>query len=215
MTGIPSLSRLCALPVDDLLAAFASGEPTPGGGSASALAGALGSALVTMVARLSLARDSYSEHQQEMTRVRARAAALQHDLAELADTDSRAYGEVTAALRLPKDTPQERATRSAAVQAALRGATEVPLEVATACMEVLQLASLVANHGNRNAVSDAAVGALLAHAGLRGAALNVRINLQSIRDDPFRESATSRLDPLLATGGSALATVLTAAGTGE
>jgi formiminotetrahydrofolate cyclodeaminase len=140
---------------------------------------------------------------------------LQHDLAELADTDSRAYGEVTAALRLPKDTPQERATRSAAVQAALRGATEVPLEVATACMEVLQLASLVANHGNRNAVSDAAVGALLAHAGLRGAALNVRINLQSIRDDPFRESATSRLDPLLATGGSALATVLTAAGTGE
>jgi formiminotetrahydrofolate cyclodeaminase len=208
-------SRLCSLPADDLLAAFASGEPTPGGGSASALAGALGSTLVAMVTNLTLGRDSYGELQQEMTVARARAAALQHELSGLIDADAQAYQGVIAALHMPKGMAEATAARSAAIQAALRNAVEVPLEVAAACVEVLHLASLVAARGNRNATSDAAVGALLAHAGLRGAALNVRVNLGSIRDQAFRESATLRLNQLLGAGEAALAAALAAVDVGE
>jgi methenyltetrahydrofolate cyclohydrolase len=203
--------QLISLTLTEFADALGSAETAPGGGSASALAGALGGALAVMVARLTLGRAKYAVHQDEMAAVEVKADLLKTKLLALVDADTAAYNQVTEAYRLPKDTDAQKIARAAAVQAAFKVATEVPLATAEACAEVLDLAGQVAAHGNRNAASDAAVAALLAHAGLRGAARNVRINLGSLKDDAFRTHAEGRVATLLETGESALARALTAA----
>jgi formiminotetrahydrofolate cyclodeaminase len=207
----PVENRLCNLTVGEFLSALASGTPTPGGGSATALAGALGGALVTMVVRLTIGRERYADVQAEIIGLQNQAEALQHNLVELMDADARAYGELMAAYRLPGCTDDEKAHRSAAIQAALRDATEVPLAVAAACADILELAAQVAAHGNANAAADAAVGALLAQAGLHGAVHNVRSNLRCIANEAFRNAAHLRATQLLTIGNAGLAATLTAA----
>jgi formiminotetrahydrofolate cyclodeaminase len=214
MTSSPS-SRLCDLTVDKFLTALADATPAPGGGSAAALAGALGGALVAMVARLTLDRECYASVQEEMARVRDHAEALRLCLTALVDADAAAYDRVTAAYRLPKDTETARFQRAEAIQQALKGAAEVPLEVAAACADVLGLASQAVALGNRNAAGDAAVAALLAHAGLQGAARNVRINLAGIQDDAFCLAAGLRAAQLETIGEQALAETLAAMDAGD
>ncbi|HVS85169.1 MAG TPA: cyclodeaminase/cyclohydrolase family protein [Gaiellaceae bacterium] len=156
---------------------LSSGAATPGGGCAAALSGALAAGLVAMVARNTGSLDE----------VATEADRLRGELEELIDADAASFERVLAAFRLPKETPEQKAERSRAIQAGYKGAVEPPLAVCERALRVLELAALVAERGNPNAVSDAGVAVLLAGSALEGAALNVEINLASIRDEPYRE----------------------------
>jgi formiminotetrahydrofolate cyclodeaminase len=180
--------------LDDL----ASGEPTPGGGSAAALAGALGAALAAMVANLTVGRKRYVNVDTQMQAVLDQAEALCSRLTALVADDAQAYDQVRAAYRLPKETAEDLAARNAAIQAAMQGASLTPLETMRACIAVLRLVEQAATLGNVNAATDGAVGALLAHAGLRGAALNVRVNLGGIDDRDFAAASEQEVGSLLA-----------------
>jgi glutamate formiminotransferase/formiminotetrahydrofolate cyclodeaminase len=166
--------------VADFVASVAAATPAPGGGAVVAHAGALAAALAQMVAALTVGRKKYAAVESEMQALVPRAASLGSRLAELAVADARAYGAVTEAYRLPKEPAEAAATRQQAIERALLGAAEVPLETARACAEVAELAGIVAQRGNTNAVSDAGVAALLAEAACRGAAYNVRINVAAL-----------------------------------
>ena len=166
----------------DIVDAVAAPTPTPGGGSAAAHAGALGAALVQMVAGLTVGRKKFAPVEDAMRDAATRAAALVQRLQQLVELDAQSYAAVSAAYKLPKDTDGDRAQRDAAITAALVGASEVPLETARACAAVAALAVVVAEQGNPSAVSDAGVAALLADAACRGAAYNVRINVAALSD---------------------------------
>jgi len=183
-------------PFDELLEAFCSSDPTPGGGSASALAGAVGASLLAMVAGLPKTRHAAEEDRPPLDEARAALVALRDTLAELVDADTDAYDRVVAAFRLPKATDEEKAARSAAVQAAFRGATETPLAVMRACEQTIRHGGVVAARGNPSASSDVQVGLELAAAGLRGARLNVEINLGSLKDATFVTAVTTEVGEL-------------------
>lgn len=167
--------------LDDL----ASGEPTPGGGSAAALAGALGAALAAMVARLTVGRKRYADVEPSMQAVLDEADGLRIRLTQLVTEDAQAYEAVRAAYKLPKESELDQHERGIAIQNALQAASATPLETMRACIATMQLAERAASLGNVNAATDGAVGVLLAYAGLQGAALNVRVNLGSIEDQDF------------------------------
>jgi glutamate formiminotransferase/formiminotetrahydrofolate cyclodeaminase len=170
-------TSLTDLSITDLLGRLSTRDPVPGGGSAAALAGALGAALVSMVVELSAGRPDAVEHEDRLREIGARAAAEREGLARLAQEDAAAYRSVIEARRLPRATDEQQASRLAALNRAMVAAAEVPLRTAQSAARVLELAAKVAPIGNRNAVSDAGVAALLAAAAVRGAGLNVRINL--------------------------------------
>jgi glutamate formiminotransferase/formiminotetrahydrofolate cyclodeaminase len=190
----PSLAELT---VRDLTQRLASRAPVPGGGSASALAGALGAALVEMVCELTVGKPEYEDIDPVARQIGAAAGELRVSMLAAAEDDAAAYLHVVAARRLPRDSEEERAARKAAIGEASVAATEVPLRVARLAAEVLDLAASIASIGNRNAVSDAGAAALLAAAAARGAALNVRINLPSLPEaHPLRADAAAQLAAL-------------------
>jgi glutamate formiminotransferase/formiminotetrahydrofolate cyclodeaminase len=168
--------------LDGFVGAVASSTPTPGGGSVAAHVGALGAALAQMVAGLTVGRKKYAAVDAEMRELALRAASLRATLAGLVERDARSYTAVSDAYKMPKEPHDAAAKRTAAITQALVGASEVPLETARACAEVTELAAVVANKGNANAVSDAGVAALLAEAACKGAAYNVRINVAAMDD---------------------------------
>lgn len=177
--------RLSELRFSDLLGAFRSSEPTPGGGSASALSGAIGASLLAMVAGLPKPRVRTPADEQRLADARSRCVAAGDRLAALMDRDSEAYDGVVAAFRLPKTSENEKAARTARIQEALRSATEAPLEVMRVCLDAIHLAETVAGLGNASAASDVEVGLELLGAGLRGAGVNVAINLTSLKDQAY------------------------------
>ena len=183
--------------LEEFLAAVAAPTPTPGGGSVSALAGALSVALSRMVAGLARGKAGYETVESELTQLEVRAKKTQARLEALIDEDATAYEAVMAAMRLPKSTEEEKAARVDAMQRAYRKATEVPLETMERCIEALELAEAAVKKGNRGAVTDAAVAVLLAESAIRGASLNCSINLASIRDDTFRTETEVRVERLL------------------
>jgi methenyltetrahydrofolate cyclohydrolase len=183
----------------DLLRLFRSPNPTPGGGSASALSGAVGASLLAMVAGLPKPRTTTADEITRLTEAGARCASISDRLAHLMDRDSEAYERVVAAFRLPKGSEDEKSARGARIQDALRVATEVPLEVMRTCAEAIQLAPAVARLGNPNASSDVRVGLELLAAGLRGARLNVQINLESITDADYVAKTRDTADRLVTT----------------
>ena len=185
-------------PVTTFLDELASSAPAPGGGSAAALAGAMGAALVSMVANLTIGKKQYAAVQADMQRIVAQSEKLRRECQDLLDQDVIAYSALMATYKMPRDTEEQKAVREAAMQQALRKAAEVPMEMAVVCVEILNLCPETAQKGNVHAVSDAGVGALLAEAGLRSAALNVWINLGSIKDQDFVQRERARLDGLLA-----------------
>ena len=170
---------LLALSAEGLLDRFASQEPTPGGGSAAALAGALAAALVEMVAGLPKSRTGAPEEREKLDAAKASAARAGARLRQLVDLDTDAYNAVTAAYRLPKATDDEKAERKAAIGAAMRQATEVPLETCERAAEVLRAAAQALAHGNANASSDARTAMALCRAALDAGAENVRANVGS------------------------------------
>ena len=168
--------------VSSFVASVASSNPTPGGGSVVAHVGALAAALGQMVAGLTVGRKKYAGVESEMREIGIRAAALGARLTQLVEADARAYGAVSDAYKMPKEPATAAAARQKAIERALIGAAEVPLETARLCGEVTEVAAVVAARGNTNAVSDAGVAALLADAACRGAAYNVRINVAALPD---------------------------------
>ena len=201
-------TQLSDLSLDAFLDRLGSSDPVPGGGSASALAAAMGAALVAMVAELTIGRLAYAEHDPTVRKLRFDALERRAELLELAQQDADAYDLVVRARHMPKESGPEREARSEALGKAMVAAARTPLRAAVVAGEVLDLAERIAPIGNRNAVSDAGVAALLAGAGLRGAVLNVRINLPYLpADEPLRDSAPAELERLeaLATKGEAAA----------
>ncbi|NPA91804.1 MAG: cyclodeaminase/cyclohydrolase family protein [Chloroflexi bacterium] len=188
---------LIDLTLRDYLDQLASAAPTPGGGAAAALTGAQGAALVSMVCNLTIGKKKYADVEEEMKQVLAQSETLRAKLTELIDKDAAAFDKVSEAYGMPKSTDEEKAARRAAIQEALKGAEAVPMETMEACLEVIRLAIVAAQKGNKNVVSDAAVGGILAHAGLLSAADNVKINLNLIKDETFVEREQAKLDALL------------------
>ncbi len=184
---------LSSLPVSDLLDAFSSPDPTPGGGSAAALMGALGASLLAMVAGLPKTKTGAPEERSALDDARADLLRVRKTLVDLVDRDAAAYDLVVAAFKRPKSTDEEKAARSAAIQDAMRVATEVPVETFRACAEAVEAARVVAEHGNPSAKSDVAVGVHALQAALMGAAFNVEINIGSLKDAALVDRLTAAL----------------------
>jgi formiminotetrahydrofolate cyclodeaminase len=183
--------------VSELLAALSSADPTPGGGTAAAIAGAMGTSLLLMVTGLAKSRTNTDEERAMLTGARSALGPIAIQLTTLADADTIAFDGVMAAYRLPKGTDDEKAARTAQIQAALRGATVVPLETLRACAGAMTHGGTVAEHGNRSASSDVGVAIGLLKAAAEGAAANVRINLTSLKDESFRGATETETAQLL------------------
>ena len=175
---------------------LASEQPTPGGGGAAAIMGAVGAALVSMVANLTIGKKNYEAFDAELKATNAEAEKVRAELTAAIDEDVVAFNAVMGAYGLPRGTDEEKAARAAAIQAALKQATDAPLRAVKACHEVIKLSAVVADKGNINVISDAGVAALAANAGLRSAALNVYINAKSIKDREFAEIRLGEVNAL-------------------
>ncbi len=176
---------LTELTVKGLLAETAGDAPVPGGGSISALNGAIAAALAEMVANLTIGKKKYADVQDEMAEIAKNAAALQKELVLDVDRDSEAYDGVAQAFKLPKETEEEKAIRSAAIQENTKKAALVPMEVARRASALLPAIEAVVARGNQNAVTDGCVAMMCARVAVVGALFNVRINLTSIKDEEF------------------------------
>ena len=180
--------------LDDL----ASERPTPGGGGAAAVCGAIGAALVSMVANLTIGKKNYEAVWEDLKIVNTEAEALRAELTRAIEEDVVAFNSVMGAYALPRATDEEKAKRTAAIQGALKDATLAPLRSVKACFGVIRLSASVAEKGNLNVISDAGVAVLAANAGLRSAALNVFINAKAIKDRDFAEKQIAEVNALTA-----------------
>jgi formiminotetrahydrofolate cyclodeaminase len=179
------MTSFAEMALADLLDAFSSTDPVPGGGSAAALAGALGVSLLMMVAGLPKTRTGAPEETADLAAASSRLHSLRDALVDLVDRDSDAYRKVLAAFRLPKMSETEKAARTAAVVGATRAAIDAPLDTMRLCQQALRGAVIVASNGSRKTTSDVGVAVELLDAALRGARLNVDINLAGLNDEAY------------------------------
>ena len=184
-------------PVSNFLDELASNAPAPGGGSVAALSGALGAALVSMVCNLTLGKKAYADVQDDISELLAQSEALRLELADLLEADVAAYTGYSKAARMTRATDEEKAERAKVMKEALKVATDVPLQIAEAASKVMDLCLPAGEKGNKWAVSDAGVAVLMAEAALRSAALNVLINLGSLKDEEFVADRRAKLESLL------------------
>ena len=183
--------------VNNFLNELASSSPTPGGGSVSALAGAVGAALLSMVGNLTIRKKKYQSVEDDFKKIISSSEKLRFELSELIDEDVKVFNEFMAVYKMPKETENEKKVRSEKIQEALFLAAEVPLKVGFKCLEILILSGEVAEKGNVNVVSDAGVAALMAEAALDGALLNVKINLKMIKDKRIKEKINFSIKELM------------------
>ena len=183
-------------PCTDFLEKLASAAPTPGGGGASALAGAVASALVAMVGNLTVGKKKYAAVEAQIIPMIKKADSLRLRLEHLVDADAHAFATFMQAYKLPHTTEVETAARKAAIAAAARDAAAVPLQIADICFEILKLAQEIAALGNTSLITDAVVAALLARAAVRSAGYNVKINLPLLADKQFKAQVAAHLEQL-------------------
>lgn len=183
--------------VENFSMELASDSPAPGGGSVSALAGSLAAALVAMVGNLTVGKEKFRQYEAEVQKALEDAEGLREKLLELVDEDTEAFNKVMVAFKLPKETEMERQKRSSAIQQAFIGAAQLPLQVVNNCLRIMQTSEVIIDWGNPNAVSDAGVSVLMAAAGARGAAMNVRINLGSIKDEERKKKLNTELQEMM------------------
>jgi formiminotetrahydrofolate cyclodeaminase len=173
---------------------LASAQPAPGGGSASALSGAMAAALASMVCRLTLGKQGYEEAQREIEEILAQTERLRARFGDLMGEDSAAYGRLSASYKLPRDTDEERAARASAIQHHLLGAAEVPLEAVECAARLLGYCRRIAALGNTNVLSDLLTASLMANAAAQGGTLMVRVNLRYLKDEGVKRGFQERLD---------------------
>lgn len=192
------MSLLVDKTIKDFSSILASSEPAPGGGSTAALSGLLATSLTMMVGNLSFGKKSFEElddaKKNKFRNHFDKVSQLNLVLEDLIDKDTEAFNLYMAALKMPKETIEERSKRMEKLHEASLYALNVPLEVAESCISVLRFQSIIAQYGNKNAISDVGVGALLAWAGLEGAILNVKINLPSISEESVKTNALKRIE---------------------
>lgn len=191
------MTKLIKLNIKTFLDELASSSPAPGGGSVAALSGALGAALSSMVCNLTRGKPGYESVQRQINELLQRSEELRRQLTELIDKDTEAFNKVIDAIKMPKETTEQKEQRHLAMQNAFKHAADVPLVTARKCMQILDVARILSEKGNKNSVSDAAVSALMAQTGLQAAYENVRINLSSIKDSEYVQRVTAELDELL------------------
>ncbi len=177
--------------------AAASESPVPGGGSASAYVGVLGVALGTMVANLSSHKKGWDDKIVFFSDWATKGQAIKDKLMRLVDADTQAYNKIIEAIRMPKSTDEEKQQRKAALNAATKGAIEVPMEVMRVSLSSMELIKEMATHGNPNSVSDAGVGALCVRTAVEGAGLNVKINCVGFEDEQYVAQAKQQVDEML------------------
>lgn len=193
--------------------ALAARQSTPGGGGAAALTGSQAAALISMVINFTLGNKKYAAVEAEMQSWLSQSETLRHELLALADRDVEVFKGVTACYAMPKETDIEKATRTAALQQALKAAAAVPFTVAEKCLAVIKLAAPIGQKGNANVVSDAGVAMYLANAALYSALINVNINLKFIKDSDYVAAWSVKRDALLAEAATAYAAARTACAT--
>jgi formiminotetrahydrofolate cyclodeaminase len=186
--------------IKEFLDELSSSSPAPGGGSVAALSGALGAALVSMICHLTIGKKGYESVSDEMNEILKKSNALKEKFVLLIDEDTNAFNKVMAAYKMPKETDGEKEKRGNAIQDSLKNAANVPLDVMKQCVNVLSLTKIVSEKGNKNAVSDAGVVALMSLAGLNSAALNVEINLSGIKDEKFVSEMKNEVKTLTVNG---------------
>ena len=190
------MNKLTELTLEQFCAELGSSSPAPGGGSASALAGAIGASLAAMVASLTVGKKKYVVVKAEMQELKNKADALSQTYLALINQDTTAFNEIMAAYKLPKATDDEKKARSKQIQVATKIATQPPLAMARQCSEILELCLTAAKLGNKNALSDAGVGAGMAAAAFRGAVYNVKINLSALNDQAYVAEIEAELKAL-------------------
>lgn len=186
-------------PIQEFLDQLASSAPTPGGGGAAALMGAMGAALTSMVCNLTIGKEKYQAVEGEMKDTLKQAEELRLRLTDMVRADVAVFDKLMGSYGLPKDTDDQKAARSEAIQAALREATDVPLDCARACSDVIAVSRSAAEKGNLNVISDAGVSVMAAYGALKSAALNVYINAGGIKDRAFAEERLAELEKIMAT----------------
>jgi len=176
---------------------LASKSATPGGGSVSALMGAQSAALTSMVCNLTIGKPRYAEVEVEMQVLLQKSEALREKLTGLIKADVDVFNRLMAAYGLPKDTDEEKVARTEAIQTVLKAATEVPLDCARACAEAIELSRCAANKGNLGVISDAGAAVMAGYGGFKSAALNVYINIGSLKDRQFAEAKLAELETIV------------------
>lgn len=183
--------------IQTFLDELAAKTSTPGGGGAAAVSGAMGAALISMVAHFTIGKKGYEDVDAQAQEILTKSEELRSKLTDAIADDVRVFNRVMASYGMPKETDDEKAARSAEIQAALKEATDIPLECANLCYEVIKLSKPVADIGNNNVISDAGVAVLAGYAGLRSAALNVYINIGGIKDEEFANDRREKLESML------------------
>ena len=191
------MADLSEMNIKQFVEELASPSPAPGGGAVAALSGALGAGLVSMVANLTIGKKGYEEYSEEMERICSEAETLRNDFLNLFEEDTEAFNEVIEAFRLPKGTEDEKKIRKEAIQHSLQKATLVPFRTIENGYKLLKLTEIVARIGNKNSISDAGVAAVMALSAVKGGALNVWINLVSIKDKQFVKDYSTKVEDIL------------------
>jgi methenyltetrahydrofolate cyclohydrolase len=184
-------------PIRHFLDKLASKSPEPGGGSVAALTGSLGAGLVSMVCSLTLGKEKYKDVQPQVEALIKESEKLRTEMQDLIQKDTEVYGGLSEVYKMPKNTDAEKAARTAKMQEALKLACQVPFEIGLKSLEVARLAQRAADIGNVAAVSDAGVAVLLAQACAQSAALNVKINVNSIKDEAYNKQTWSKMQDVL------------------
>ncbi|MBA3066302.1 cyclodeaminase/cyclohydrolase family protein [bacterium] len=188
-----SIKYFPGLPVAEYLEEASSGRPVPGGGSVASVAAAMGASLMEMTANFTVGKEKYTSVEEKVKSILSETNLFRQELVKLAQDDTEAYGSLSSAFKMPKQTDDEKKLRVAAIQSALKGACAVPLRIAQICVELLALCPGLARAGNPNLITDVGVAVNLIPAAFESALLNVEINLKSIKDADFIKDARNKI----------------------